>query len=404
MRIVIIFTTPFPYGEAGANRVISYTKAMAQLGHDVTVHCLQPPVRYSEKDNPKVPKPDVEGSINGIRYVHTAGTIYWPEEGKSLCKKLWLRFKSYIGSAKMIWRERKDIDIVQIYSHDTNPFYFYHFVTALCGVKFVSERSELPNFVKRKDSYQKTWRGRMKTRLGERAFKFFDAWILETQTLADYYLPRAKKNVPYLLVPMTVEEDRFVGLQKVASEYGRYVAYCGNMREDDGMSILIRAFAKVAGIYPDIKLVLAGNSKDVPAQKQLTASLNMTDRILFIGRLTRDEIPSFITNAEVLCLASPSSARASASMPCKVGEYMCTGNPTICTGQGEILKYLEDGKNAYLPAPDSVDAFAEKLDYVLSHPSEAKVVAMEGVNVALREFGTMSQARRMIEFYGSLSD
>lgn len=403
MKIVIIFTTPFPYGEAGANRIISYTKAMVQLGHEVTVHCLQPPIRYSEKDNPNVLKPDVNGNIDGIHYVHTGGTIYWPEEGKGLLKKQWLRWKSYWGSARLLWNNRKEIDIVQIYSHDTNPFYFFHHITKICGLKYVSERSELPNFVKRKEYYQKTLRRRFIARRGERAFKFFDAWILETQTLASYYLPRGKKNAPYLLVPMTVEEDRFIGLQKQPSKYGRYVAYCGNLLEGDGISILIRAFAKVADSYPEVKLVLAGHSKDVPAQKQLTESLGMTDRILFIGRLTRNDIPSFITNAEVLCLASPTSERASASMPCKVGEYMCTGNPTLCTGQGEIFKYLEDGRNAYLAEPDSVDAFAEKLNYVLSHPAEVKTVAKAGIQTAIKEFGSMAQAKRMIEFYELLN-
>ena len=87
MNIVIIFTTPFPYGEAGANRVISYSKAMAQLGHEVTVHCLQPSVRYSEKNNPNIPKPDINGELDGIHYIQTAGTIYWPEEGKARSPK-----------------------------------------------------------------------------------------------------------------------------------------------------------------------------------------------------------------------------------------------------------------------------------------------------------------------------
>lgn len=402
MNIVIVFPNPFPYGDAAANRVISYTKGMVQLGHVVTVHCLQPPVRYSDKNNPNVLKPSVVGNIDGVNYVHTAGTVYWPEKGKGLIKKQWLRLKSYINSAKFLYKERRSTDIVQVYSYDTLTFYIYHWITKICGIKYLSERSELPIFIKRKDVFQKSWLGRAKTCLGERAFKFFDAWILETRTLADYYLPRAKKNVPYLLVPMTVEEERFVGLKKEHSIYGRYIGYCGNMREDDGMSILIRAFAKIASSYPDINLVLAGYSNDVPTQKKLTESLGMSHRILFVGRLSRNDIPSFITNAEILCLASPKSARASASMPCKVGEYMCTGNPVVVTGQGEIFKYLVDGKNAYLATPDSVDAFSEKLEYVLSHPDEAKTVAKAGVETALNEFGSMSQAKRMLDFYKSL--
>ena len=402
MNIVIIFTTPFPYADAGANRVISYAREVSALGHTVTVHSLQPSIRPSQLDNPNIPKPEVEGVIDGINYIHTAGTIMWPESGKGMIKKKLLRVMARINSYRLLIRQRKSIDILQIYSHSTSDHIAYGRLSHFLHIPYVAEFSEFPLEYKKKELFVNTKSGRKQIKRVEQSIKSFDAFILETQTLVDYYIPLARTDAKYCIVPMTVEESRFVGYPKSESKYGHYIAYCGNMREDDGMSILIRAYSQIHPSHPNIKLVLAGNSVDVPAQKQLVRDLGIEEDVLFIGRLSRDEIPEFITNADVLCLASPKSARASATMPCKVGEYMCTGNPVVVTGQGEIFKYLFDGKNAYLAEPDSVDSFADKLEYVLNNPQEAEQVGRNGIATAVQEFGSEAQAKRIVAFFETL--
>lgn len=402
MKIVIIFTTPFPYCDAGANRVISYAKEIVSMGHNVTVHSLQPSIRPSQLNDSRIPKPDVKGVIDGINYIHTAGTIMWPESGKGLLKKQYLRLKARLNSIMLLIKERKSIDILQIYSHNTSDHNLYGFFSHHLHIPYVAEFSEFPIEYKQRDRYNKTKAGRQRIKKVEKSFKSFDAWILETQNLVDYYIPFACQDAKYCIVPMTVEDSRFVGYPKSESKYGRYIGYCGNMCEGDGISILIKAFASISSKHPDYKLVLAGNSVDVPSQKELVKSIGLEEKVLFIGRLSRNEIPAFITNAEILCLASPKSDRASATMPCKVGEYLCTGNPVIVTGQGELFKYLTDGVNAYLPEPDSIESFADKLDYVLSNPVEAVKVGKQGITTAIREFGSKAQAKRIIVFFESV--
>lgn len=401
MRIVIAYTNPFPYGDANANRLISYAKELVKQGHSVHVHCLQPSVRPSDLGRIDVPKPSVEGCFEGITYCHTAGSVIWPESGHHMVRKGWIRIKSYFRSFATILREHRDIDILQVCVANTFSFYFYHVISRIFGIKFVVERGELPGFVKHPELYRGA-KGRLTTLITLHSYRFFDGWILETQSLVDYYMTVAKKNVPYCIVPMTVEEERFTELQKDTSRYGRYVAYCGNMREDDGISILIKAFAKISSRHADVKLLLAGHSVDLEEQKKLVAELGIDNQVMFLGRLSRNDVPQFLMDAEVLALASPRSIRASATMPCKVGEYMCTGNPVVVTGQGEIFKYLFDGVNAFLANPDDVDDFAGKLDYVLSNPEEASCIGEKGRESALADFGSATQAKRIAEFYSSL--
>ena len=200
------------------------------------------------------------------------------------------------------------------------------------------------------------------------------------------------------------ESERFSDVPKTESVYGNYIGYCGNMRDYDGVSILIRAFGKIALKYPTINLVLAGNSPDVENQKRIVEELDIKDRVFFIGRLNRDEVPQFLSNASVLALASPTSDRACASMPCKVGEYLCTDVPVVVTALGELPKYLTDGVDSFLAIPDSVDGFADKLEDALSDMPRANKIGIEGHRTAMREFDGEKQAERIIAFFESLTE
>lgn len=401
MKVVIPYTNPFPFGDANANRLISYAKELVRLGLEVEVHALQPSVRPTHIKNPNIPKPDVEGYFEGIHYIHTSGSTFWPEHGRSKLSKIWILIKSYLSSAYRISKTHNSVDYLQVCVANTFTFYFYRIISKKYNLKYIVERGELPYFIKHPEKAKGIFAA-LKANITKRSYSFFDGWILETQNLVDYYLTVAKKDAKYCIVPMTVEEDRFAGLSKTKTPFGRYIGYCGNMCEDDGISVLIGSFAKIATKYSDVKLVLAGYSPDVPAQKKLVEDLGVTNQVVFLGRLSRNEVPQFITDAEVLALASPLSIRASATMPCKVGEYMCTGNPVVVTGQGEIFKYLHDGDNAFLAKPDSEEDFASKLDYVLSHKEEAKAVGENGRLSAIVDFGSAEQAKRIVEFYKSL--
>ena len=404
MNIVIAFSEPFPYGGANTNRIISYAREMVIKGHTVTVHCLQPYFTPSQEKDISIPRPEVDGFFEGIHYIHTCGSIYWPEPHTKKLKKQFIRMKSYLNSLKLLFKERKRIDILEIEDMPKSSMFFFYFVSRLCGLKYVVERSELPDIHKNPERFE-SLRKRPYVWISKLSFKLFDGWILETQVLVDYYMPKASKGARYCIIPMTVEEGRFLNVDKNDNryqEYGKYIAYCGNMQEIDGLSILIKAFAIVLRRFSDVKLLLAGVSKDVPALKQLALSLGIESNVVFLGKILRDEVPVFLSNAYALALASPTSIRACASMPCKVGEYLCTGRPVIVTKLGEIPKYLQDGESAYLPEPDSPEKFSDKIIEALAHPDKASVIGEKGKEVALKEFASSIQADRILSFFKSI--
>lgn len=400
MNIVIVTKEEFPYGGAASNRVLTYMPGLVALGHQVTILCLF----LSRKENVESLDENGECFFQGIRIKYAAGKIPWPVGKKAYLTKVHLRYKARRNAKRFLEQNKKVIDVVQMYSTEIELYERYGKICRYLGLKYCIERSELPDIIKYKEKYDHSEKGAKYIERSENAFSLFDGWILETQTLVDYYQKFFRPGTKCAIVPMTVDVERFTIPKSSSSQYGRYIAYCGNMGEIDGISILIKAFGIILSKYPDVKLVLAGDSTDVPMQKQLVESLGIEDSVVFLGRVSRDVVPQFLADATILALASPTSDRACASMPCKVGEYLCTGNPVVVTGLGEINKYLEDGVSAYLSKPDSAEAFAEKLEEVLSDTEKACTIGLVGKEVAINNFSSEEQVKRIEGFYSELID
>jgi len=399
MYIPIIYTGSFPYGDASANRILSYAVEMANLGQEVQVISL---VTYDQPFTDEEREDFMRCSAityRGINVHYVSGADFWPREKGKKVRKLWLYLRGIIRATSLLNKRKGDYTSIMTLSSSIFQHFWFSYVAKKNHVKLIIERAELPSIEQEKSRYEKSFLGCLFIYFTKKAFKKPDAWILETQHLVDYYIPLGKPNCPYLIVPMTVDIAKYSEPTKTFSPYSPYIAYCGNMSEADGISILIKAFSFIADKFPSYKLVLAGDSSAVPAQKQLVTELGLDNRVVFLGRISSETVPQFLTNASFLALASPTSVRSTTTMPCKVGEYLCTGNPVVVTNLGEIPKYLTDGVSAFLPEPDSPEQFALGLEKAMNTDKDTLIsIGKEGYKVAEANFNSAIQTKRIVDF------
>ncbi len=399
MYIPIIYTGSFPYGSAAANRLLSYALEIAKLGHEVQVISL---VTYDQPFTDDEREDLIRRSAityKGIDVQYVSGTVFWPRVKGKKVRKLWLYLMGILKARSLLNKRKGDYTSVMMLTSSILQHFWFSRIAKRNNAKLVVERAELPSIEQKKSRYEKSFKGRLLISLTKKAFKKPDAWILETQHLVDYYIPLGKPNCPYLVVPMTVDIAKYSEPIKTFSPYSPYIAYCGNMSEADGISILIKAFGMVADKFPSYKLVLAGDSSAVPAQKQLVADMGLGNRVVFLGRIESETVPQFLKNASFLVLASPTSVRSTTTMPCKVGEYLCTGNPVVVTNLGEIPKYLSDGVSAFLPEADSSEKFAMGLEKAMNTDRNTlESIGSEGYKVAEANFNSSVQAKRIVDF------
>lgn len=227
--------------------------------------------------------------------------------------------------------------------------------------------------------------------------KLSGLFVIST-TLKEWFTKHGVASEKIHIVNMTVDPARFQSVKKEPSV--RYIAYCGTVSNNkDGVDQLIRAFSITHHSFPDVKLYIIGKAPErteACANRDLVKELGMEESVVFTGIISASEMPQILKNAEVLALARPANMQAQYGFPTKLGEYLLTGNPVVVTAVGDIPLFLHDGENALVAIPDDPEAFAEKLNWVLSHHDEAIIIGEKGCKTALQSFNSEIETEKIV--------
>lgn len=203
------------------------------------------------------------------------------------------------------------------------------------------------------------------------------------------------------IVNMIADENRFKNT--VSQKYENpYFGYCGTISTfKDGVDILIKAFYTVSGIFPHIDLRIAGtfaNKQDEETIMTLVNDLKLSNRVIFMGTVSALEMPAFLSGALAVVLSRPDNIQAKNGFPGKLGEYLLSKSPTIVTAVGDIPLFVKDGINGFVVKPNNIDAFAEKMCWVIQHQTEAKAIGENGACLAHKEFNYLTESKKLISF------
>lgn len=373
----IVTAVPFPFGLAGTNRIISYSKGLVELGDKVTVLTSH----FHEQG--------FDGKYDGIIFKG-----FRKKYPSGILNKISLPF-AVLRQTFYLFRNAKSYNAILIVSNSLILILLTYLVCKIRSLRLVQEKSEFP-FVLRNKSIL----GRLYAQLYvNNIYRLFDGLIIMTHPLFEYFKDKTKKDCQKIIVPMTVEPERFENVS-IDNKHGDYIAYCGYMGGNkDGVMNLINAFSMLEKRYKQIKLILIGTATQSELQelKELVDNLKLKN-VIFYGSVKRDEMPPLLCGAKILALARPTSLQSTGGFPTKLGEYLATGKPVVVTKVGDIPKYLEDGVNAFLVEPDVNQAFAEKFDYVLSNYEDALKTAQRGKELTETVFNYKVQSKRIQDY------
>jgi len=383
-------TFSFPDGTAATNRVHTYAKGFLENGISVHVICFA-----NEYDTIG------DGIIDGIHFYHPFGQR---RRSKYFVVRRFQKMFKYFKTLRLVGdiNNENRIEAINIWTNLLQTHLFGWLLVRIYRTKLIVECSEHPL-----RHYQGS---KLKRKLG--IYKFFiesnlsDGAFCISRYLIEFYKSHGMNQQKLLLLPSTVDAERFNHKYEAPLSF-KYILYCGSITvQKDGLDILIESFSKISEKFHNVNLVLIGqfySEKDEKIIKGLITKLNLNGRVLLLGLLPRTDIPAFLNNAEILVLARPNSMVADAGFPSKVTEYLATGRPVVVTKVGEISDYLIDNQNAFLSEPDSVNGFAEKMDFVLSNFEFALRVGEKGKLLTSTIFNYNIQVKRMIEFIRSLT-
>lgn len=227
--------------------------------------------------------------------------------------------------------------------------------------------------------------------------KIVGLFVIST-ALRDLFVKNGVDKSKVDIINVIVDSSRFEGLKKQDTE--KYICYCGTASNNkDGVDELIKSFAIFHKKHNDVKLYIVGNtpSKNDEAQNlQLIESLGISNYVVFTGIVPPEEMPQLLKNATMLALDRPDSLQARNGFPTKLGEYLLSANPVVVTKVGDIPLFLRDGYNALLAEERNPQEFAEKMCWIIEHPEEARIVGLNGSEIARIHFNNIIETQKII--------
>ncbi|NOU18352.1 MAG: glycosyltransferase [Bacteroidales bacterium] len=393
-KIIIITTCPFPNGLAGTNRILSYCKGFLYHGYQPEVFCIRPTEPYYNSTNLFV-----KGTFNGIKYTYPGGTT------KRVASFLGRRkndFYAKWASLRLLYKTLKkgEIFFIIFYGNSVVVELSSILISRRFNIKIYKEESENPEIYFRGVNIFNSFK---KWFVINKLYGYYTGILVMTHPLKKLFLGKGIPNRNILIIPQTVDQERFEKDNyntSVPRSYD-YIAYVGSLNQlKDGVLTLVESFEELSAIYSEIHLVIAGDG--TPKEKEelilLIKKLKLPERVHYIGCIQSSDIPAFLKGAKLLVSCRPKSLQSDFGFPTKITEYLATGRPIVTTLTGELDLYLKDRVNVFATTTDDRNSFASKIIEVLEDYDFAMKVARRGQMLISDNFNPIIQTKRIIDF------
>lgn len=394
-RVVILSqVVRFPNGMGGASRIANYATGLIRLGVPLTVVCLKP---YESPAGPML-NPHATGVYRGAEYIYPCGTTII---GCNRWQRLAQNLRSLVATVRYLKTISKAGSLSGILYYGIGYSIFYTtygwLLSKWLNIPFVGETTEEPYvYVTRSPLYTLE-----KYVFWNVIVKRLDGIIVISQYLNRKFRRYARPDAQIDTIPTMVDVAAF---PLPTDDSRQTVVYCGNLDQTGEVEQLLEAWSQIAPRFPNHILQIVGDGASGRLDKlhEVADHLDVSASVVFSGLVSRESIPGILRSSEVLVLPRSSGLFSIAGLPNKLGEYLASGRPVICSAVGDIPKYLQDNVTAFLVEPDRIDLFAERLRYVLSNPHEARRIGIQGRFVAATHFDVVINCQRLLEVFKRL--
>ncbi|MDR2865872.1 MAG: glycosyltransferase [Methanomassiliicoccaceae archaeon] len=178
-------------------------------------------------------------------------------------------------------------------------------------------------------------------------FKRADFTVAQTPSIAKELEDNGvKANIR--VIPTGIDTERFrpgTDGSVIRERYGmagkKTVIHVGRLSPEKSLDVMIKAIAETKD--DDVVLMIVGKGALEKELKELAASLGISERVIFTGFVSEEELPMHYAAADAAASSSVYEAQCLAIM-----NAMACGLPVACPNGRAFVDFIEDGVNGFM--------------------------------------------------------
>ncbi len=230
----------------------------------------------------------------------------------------------------------------------------YHLARKIPGVRYLYEVHDLcyyPNQAPTKDF-----------EIEKKFLSQADLITVTTQALKEILLQKPYAlTVPIHVVPLAVQATALPPPQ----EAPLVLMYVGQLYEGQGLPFLLQALAQTQNVHLKI---IGGKPEQIAALQLLSAQLNISARVHFLGFIPPKELHNHVQEAHAFVAPFENTGRMPFVAHTKLLEYAEWGRPILAPRLQIVEEHFQHEKGALLFEPDSIDSLAHSISLLTKKP------------------------------------
>ena len=195
------------------------------------------------------------------------------------------------------------------------------------------------------------------------------------------------------VIPNTAADMFFKALSENSLEEldeGRWFGYIGSLHSWQGVDILVDAWNRVQGDFPEVSLMIVHSGRKAPLKllRKKIVKKRLSDRISLQAPLSPQELSGVIPKFEFTCapLAETFRNTHQGCCPIKIVESMAAGVPVAASNLDVTRALITHGIDGRLVRPDSTRDWALEIGCLLDDAPLRQKLAQAASGTALNRF------------------
>jgi glycogen(starch) synthase len=227
-----------------------------------------------------------------------------------------------------------------------------------------------------------------------------------SRSILDELKARGANPARLFHVPNGVDTVKFSPISRddrLAAELGLgkepVLGFIGSLYRWEGVAWLVGAVAELRRRGTPCKLLVIGDGEEMPAVRAAVCTMDASDFIQIVGRVSHDEIERYYSVVDVLVYPRHSIRLTELVTPLKPLEGMALGKAILGSDVGGIRELIEPEQTGLLFRADDVDDFCRQAQRLIGQKSLRRELGARALEVILREKDWKILAQRYVGIY-----